>query len=79
MEFSEASDAQKEIKLCNAGIMAFDGKRLVSLLDALNNDNSKEEYFLTDIVSIARQKGWVCSYVKTENPREVIGVNTLLE
>ena len=79
VEFSEASDAQKEIKLCNAGIMAFDGKRLVSLLDALNNDNSKEEYFLTDIVGIARQKRWICSYVKTENPKEVMGINTLRE
>ena len=79
VEFSEASEAQKEIKLCNAGIMAFDGKRLVSLLDALNNDNSKEEYFLTDIVGIARQKRWICSYVKTENPKEVMGINTLRE
>ena len=79
VEFSEASDVQKEIKLCNAGIMAFDGKRLVSLLDALNNDNSKEEYFLTDIVGIARQKRWICSYVKTENPKEVMGINTLRE
>ncbi|MEE2955609.1 MAG: bifunctional UDP-N-acetylglucosamine diphosphorylase/glucosamine-1-phosphate N-acetyltransferase GlmU [Pseudomonadota bacterium] len=76
VEFSEASDAQKELNLCNAGIMAFDGKRLISLLDALNNDNSKEEYFLTDIVGIALQKNWVCSYVETENPWEVMGVNT---
>ena len=76
VELSEASDVQKELNLCNAGIMAFDGKRLISLLNTLKNDNSKEEYFLTDMVGIALQKNWVCSYVETENSWEVMGVNT---
>lgn len=76
VEFRDADEAQREIGLCNAGIMAIDGGRLFDLLDAVGNDNSKGEYYLTDIVAIARTKGWGCSVVETDDPDEVMGVNS---
>jgi bifunctional UDP-N-acetylglucosamine pyrophosphorylase/glucosamine-1-phosphate N-acetyltransferase len=76
VEYREADDAQREIGLCNAGIMAIDGKRLFDLLDAVSDDNAKGEYYLTDIIEIARSKGWGCAVVETDDPDEVMGVNS---
>jgi bifunctional UDP-N-acetylglucosamine pyrophosphorylase/glucosamine-1-phosphate N-acetyltransferase len=76
VEAKDADAAQREIGLCNAGIMAIDGKRLFDLLDAVRNDNAKGEYYLTDIVEIARSRGWGCSVVETIDPVEVMGVNS---
>ncbi len=76
VETRDATDAQRGIPLCNAGIMAIDGARLGDLLDAIGNDNAKGEYYLTDIVAIARGKGWNCVAVETDDPDEVMGVNS---
>ncbi len=76
VEAKDADAAQREIGLCNAGIMAIDGKRLFDLLDAVGNDNAKGEYYLTDIIEIARSLGWGCTVVETDDPFEVMGVNS---
>lgn len=76
VEFKDASDAQREIGLCNAGIMAIDGNHLFSLLDAVGNDNANGEYYLTDIVALARERGLRCLVVEAVDPVEVMGVNS---
>ena len=76
VEFRDASFEQREIGLCNAGIMAIDGAHLFSLLDAVGNDNSKGEYYLTDIVELARDRGLRCAVVEAADPVEVMGVNS---
>jgi bifunctional UDP-N-acetylglucosamine pyrophosphorylase/glucosamine-1-phosphate N-acetyltransferase len=76
VEFRDADEAQRAVGLCNAGIMAIDGARLFELLDAVGNDNVKGEYYLTDIVAIACSKGWTCAVVETDDPDEVMGVNS---
>ena len=76
VEYKEADEAQRAIDLCNAGIMAVDGARLFALLDAVTDDNAKGEYYLTDIIEIARAKGWSCAVVETDDVDEVMGVNS---
>ncbi len=77
-EEKEASDAEKAITYCNAGLMAIDGAQALALLDGVGNDNAKGEYYLTDIVEIAGGRG--LSVVATEvDASNVIGVNTLAE
>jgi bifunctional UDP-N-acetylglucosamine pyrophosphorylase / glucosamine-1-phosphate N-acetyltransferase len=76
VEYRDANEEERGIGLCNAGIMAIDGARLFTLLDEVGNDNAKGEYYLTDIVGIARSKGWGCVTVETEDPDEVMGVNS---
>ena len=76
VEYRDASESEREIGLCNAGIMAIDGARLFALLDEVSNDNAKGEYYLTDIVEVARSKGWGCVTVETDDPDEVMGVNS---
>ena len=79
VEFQDASDEQRRLGLCNAGIMAIDGKQLRPLLDAIGNRNAKKEYYFTDIVQIARKRGLNCRVVEASDPDEVMGVNNRSE
>lgn len=76
VEARDASTRILEIGLCNAGIMAFDGARFPVLLSAIDNDNEMGEYYLTDAVEIARAQGWNCISIETDDPNEVMGINS---
>jgi bifunctional UDP-N-acetylglucosamine pyrophosphorylase/glucosamine-1-phosphate N-acetyltransferase len=57
VEEKEADEAQAAIREINSGIYAFDGEFLVESVTRISNENSKGEYYLTDIVEIARTAG----------------------
>lgn len=78
VEHKDATDEQRRIDLCNSGIMAVDANVLFDLLSAVNNENAAGEYYLTDIVAIARERNLVCSVVETLET-EVMGVNSRSE
>lgn len=78
IEHKDANAAQKAIGLCNSGIMAIDGSVMFDLLDQLDNNNAAEEFYLTDIVAIARSKGLDCA-VSLASEKEVIGINSRSE
>ncbi|MBU4529553.1 MAG: bifunctional UDP-N-acetylglucosamine diphosphorylase/glucosamine-1-phosphate N-acetyltransferase GlmU [Hoeflea sp.] len=77
-EHREASDEELAIDFCNGGVITFSGREAVSLLEAIGNENAKGEYYLTDIVEIARARGLRC--VAIEAPEEdMMGCNTRAE
>jgi bifunctional UDP-N-acetylglucosamine pyrophosphorylase / glucosamine-1-phosphate N-acetyltransferase len=78
VEAKDASEAQRKIGLCNSGVMAIDGKQLWPLLDAVGNSNAKHEYYLTDIVGIARSRGLACAAIEAP-VEEMMGVNSRAE
>ena len=57
VEHRDADEKQRAIGLCNSGVMAVDGAVLWDLIDAIGNTNAKQEYYLTDIVGVARARG----------------------
>lgn len=74
-EERDATDEERQVKFCNAGIMAFRGEHVLDLLDAIGNANAKGEYYLTDAVEVARARGLtVVAEVGEES--EFLGVNT---
>ena len=73
-EHKEASPAERAVQLCNSGVMGFRSARLLEILDAIGNANSKGEYYLTDAVEIARSKGLSVGYVTTDEA-ETQGIN----
>ena len=75
VEFKDASEEEKQIRLCNSGIMCFDGKTMLDILSQIKNENAAQEYYLTDAIAIARQKGLKCAVVEC-NPEDVAGANT---
>ena len=78
VEFRDADSGQRAIGLCNSGVMAIDGRRLFGLLDQVGNANAKGEYYLTDIIAIARAQGFVCGVVEAP-AEELMGINSRAE
>lgn len=75
IEEKEATDQQKQVNLCNSGVMIFDNKHLHELISEITNNNSKQEYYLTDAVEISANKGLDIEYIVTDE-NEVIGINS---
>jgi bifunctional UDP-N-acetylglucosamine pyrophosphorylase/glucosamine-1-phosphate N-acetyltransferase len=74
VEHKDATSKQKAIRLCNAGLMALDGKHALPILEAIGNDNAQGEFYLTDAVATALARG--LSAVAFQAPEsEVHGVN----
>ncbi|MEQ8816938.1 MAG: bifunctional UDP-N-acetylglucosamine diphosphorylase/glucosamine-1-phosphate N-acetyltransferase GlmU [Thalassobaculum sp.] len=75
VEARDAGPVEREIRLCNGGVMAIDAAVLFGMLDAIGNANVKGEYYLTDIVGIARERDRRCAVV-TCSPIETMGVDS---
>lgn len=75
VEAKEADDETLAIELCNSGIMVIDRAHLHRLVSLIDNDNTKDEYYLTDVVAIARSQNLKCAYVVGDT-HEFIGVDT---
>ena len=56
-EHNDASEAERRIRLCNAGAMAFRIPDLAGLLSRIGNANAKSEYYLTDAIALAAKDG----------------------
>ena len=74
VEHRDCTEEQLKIGFCNAGIMGLDGRTALEFLDRISNANSKGEYYLTDVVAIAREAGRTCVTVEGD-PEEVMGVD----
>jgi bifunctional UDP-N-acetylglucosamine pyrophosphorylase / glucosamine-1-phosphate N-acetyltransferase len=74
-EQADASAEERKVTLCNAGVMAFDGRRALEILDKIGNANSKGEYYLVDAVTIVRDMGLEAVVIETSED-EVRGINT---
>lgn len=55
VEQKDASTKELEVTTVNAGVYAFTKKILQTYIPKLSNDNAQEEYYLTDIISMARK------------------------
>ncbi len=75
VEYKDATDAQRAIKLCNSGVMCVNGQYLLPLLKKINNNNAAHEYYLTDIVALAKEEGLKRDVV-IGDADELHGVNT---
>ncbi len=74
VEYMDADDSQRAIGLCNSGVMAVAANKLFGLLDRVGDDNAKGEFYLTDIVGLARGDGLACAVVEGDAD-EVLGIN----
>lgn len=74
VEFKDATPAERAVGFCNSGIMIVDGRHLFGLLDQVDRNNAQGEYYLTEIVAIARRQGLrvVAAEASSE---EVMGVD----
>jgi len=64
VEAREATPEQLAVRFCNSGVMAGRAETMFRLLDQVTNDNAKGEYYLTDLVGLARAEGAICKAVR---------------
>jgi bifunctional UDP-N-acetylglucosamine pyrophosphorylase/glucosamine-1-phosphate N-acetyltransferase len=77
-EEKDCTEEERRVTYCNSGIMALAGAHALALLDAVGNANAKHEYYLTDVVEIARAKG--LNVVATEASfANALGINNRVE
>ena len=73
-EQKDATTAERQVRLCNSGVMGFRSGRMLEVLDAIGNANAKGEFYLTDAVEAGRKKGLSVGSVSTDE-RETQGIN----
>lgn len=77
-EAKDASPAERAIRLCNSGVMAFRLDEPLAVLGEIGNANAKGEFYLTDAVEIVRRRGGRAAFVVCDED-EVLGVNARSE
>ncbi|MFT6452478.1 MAG: bifunctional UDP-N-acetylglucosamine pyrophosphorylase/glucosamine-1-phosphate N-acetyltransferase, partial [Halocynthiibacter sp.] len=75
VEFKDADEAERAIDLCNSGVICADAGQLFAMIDAIGNENASGEYYLTDIVEVARARGLSAGCVVCDEA-ETLGINT---
>jgi bifunctional UDP-N-acetylglucosamine pyrophosphorylase/glucosamine-1-phosphate N-acetyltransferase len=78
VEYKDASHAEKEIKLCNSGVMAVNGDVITRLITQIQNNNAAKEFYLTDLIALVNQEKLKCTFIHTDE-EEVLGVNSRAE
>ena len=76
IEHKDASEEEKKIKEINTAIYCFDAQSMFSALNKIDNNNSQNEYYLTDTLEILNKENKVVTSVILEDMVEASGVNS---
>ena len=79
VEQKDANAEQLAITEVNTGIMVVPGKQLKAWLNRLSNNNAQGEYYLTDIIAMAKADGVEISTSQPQSAIEVEGANNRVQ
>jgi bifunctional UDP-N-acetylglucosamine pyrophosphorylase/glucosamine-1-phosphate N-acetyltransferase len=79
VEEKDAAEKERSIREINTGIYCVKVSFLIEGLGEIGKDNAQGEYYLTDLVEIAKKKGLRCSAHIVSDPVEVMGINTRVD
>ena len=79
VEQKDCDEIEDAITECNSGFYCFDAEMLFDALGRVDSNNSQNEFYLTDVVQIARQDGRAAIGVRAEDATECFGVNTRVQ
>tara|TARA_B100000427_G_scaffold242924_1_gene205873 strand:- start:7691 stop:8668 length:978 start_codon:yes stop_codon:yes gene_type:complete len=75
-EQKDCNSQQATITEINSGIYIFNTALLQNYISTLQSNNNQKEYYLTDIIHILNDNDKLVSAMITDDPNEIIGVNT---
>ncbi|MCL4147994.1 UNVERIFIED_CONTAM: hypothetical protein GTU68_049427 [Idotea baltica] len=78
VEAKDATPAQLDVDFCNSGVICAPRDVLFDLISKVGNENANGEYYLTDIVALARAAGLTCAAVSCRES-ETMGVNSRVD
>lgn len=79
VEEKDASDEERLIREINTGIYCVRSAFLMEGLKEIGKENIQGEYYLTDLVEVARKRDLRCSAHMVADPVEVMGINTRVD
>jgi bifunctional UDP-N-acetylglucosamine pyrophosphorylase / glucosamine-1-phosphate N-acetyltransferase len=79
VEEKDASLEQKSIKEINPGFFCIEYSFLIENIKKISNENNKGEYYLTDLINIAKKQRCRIIGFNVENYEELMGINTIDE
>ena len=79
VEERDANERQRAIREVNTGFMVLPTAELASWLGQLSNRNAQGEYYLTDVVAVARRAGMPVAAVIVQDVRETLGINSKMQ
>ncbi|WP_425046145.1 bifunctional UDP-N-acetylglucosamine diphosphorylase/glucosamine-1-phosphate N-acetyltransferase GlmU [Primorskyibacter sp. S87] len=78
VEFKDATARERAITFCNSGLMACRSQLLFQLISEVGNSNASGEYYLTDVVELARKRGLGVTAIACDES-ETLGINSRAE
>ena len=78
VEWADANAGEQAVTLCNAGVLCAPGPAMRRWLRAVGRDNAQGEYYLTDVVALARAEGALVAFVEAPFA-ELRGINSRAE
>ncbi|WP_293573200.1 bifunctional UDP-N-acetylglucosamine diphosphorylase/glucosamine-1-phosphate N-acetyltransferase GlmU [Phaeobacter sp.] len=78
VEYKDATDAERQIDFCNSGLMAGQATQIFDLIDKVDCANASGEYYLTDLVGLARAEGLRVTAISCDEA-ETLGVNSRVD
>ncbi len=75
VEQKDATPEEQAVREINSGIYCMEAGFLFDNIDRIGSDNAQQEYYLTDLVSLAVEQGVTCLALRTDDADEIMGVN----
>ena len=76
VEHRDASLAQQQLREINTGVLASRASLLAGWLARIQNDNAQSEYYLPDVLALAKGDGVNVAVVVSDSALDTLGVNT---
>lgn len=76
VEQKDCSPEQAAVSECNSGFYCFDAPVLFDALKQVGSKNAQSEFYLTDVLEIARGMGKKVLALQADDPSECLGVNS---
>ena len=75
VEQKDANEEEKTVKTVNAGVYSFNSDFLTTNIEKLSNNNAQKEYYLTDLIGMAKEQSLEIEAINVEE-NEFMGVNS---
>lgn len=75
VEEKDAGPEERAVREVNTGILAAPAGRLGHWLERVSNDNAQGEYYLTDVIALARSEGFPVRAYRAQDSTLLLGAN----